>query len=76
MLNFSDNLQVFGVVKGVSSRLRFYRDKPHHVLVYKHDGQTSYAFENKTLLLRQGQVLFIPKGQTYQVVSAGEDISY
>lgn len=70
------SVQVLSVVKGISNRISVYHDKPNHVLVYKHTGASYYHFSDRSLLLRQGQVLFIPKGQSYHVELACQEVSH
>ena len=70
------SVQVLSVVKGISNRISMYHDKPNHVLVYKHTGASYYHFSDRSILLKQGQVLFIPKGQSYRVEIACEEVSH
>lgn len=68
-------VQVLSVVKGISNRISMYHNKPNHVLVYKHTGASYYHFSDRSILLKQGQVLFIPKGQSYRVELACKEVS-
>ena len=70
-----DSVKVLSVVKGISYQRSEYRNKPNHVLVYKHTGASFYHFEDRSVLLKKGQVLFIPKGQSYSVELAHEEES-
>lgn len=72
----TDSVKVLNVVKGISYPLSEYRNKPNHVLVYKHTGASYYFFEDRSILLKRGQVLFIPKGQSYRVELACDEVSH
>lgn len=71
----TDSVKVLSVVKGISYPRSEYHNKPNHVLVYKHTGASYYHFQSHSVLLKQGQVLFIPRGQSYRVELAHEEES-
>ena len=67
-----DNLKLISIIKGVVKGYRVYRDRPSHCIVFKLSGKSLYTFEDCELELRQGEVLFIPKGRNYTVGYADE----
>ncbi len=72
-----ENLKLLNVVEGVSIRQGVYTERVSHAFVYKCSGASVYHFGGRTLELRAGELLFIPKGSSYTVrrISA-EDSRY
>lgn len=62
-----ENLKLLNIVEGISVRQALYVDRGSHGLVYKVSGESVYDFGGRTLALKEGEVLFIPKGSSYTV---------
>ena len=76
MIRNIDNLKLISVIKGVVKGYRVYHDRPSHCVVFKLSGKSRYTFEDCELELRQGEILFIPKGRNYTVGYADEKESH
>lgn len=74
MFEYIENLKVLNTLQGSSTRHGLFPDRPSHAFIFKRSGQSRYRFDDGTILLCAGEVLFIPKGETYLVdkVSDGE----
>lgn len=70
MLWNMENLEIESVIRAPSSLHRRYEDRASHALVLKLGGPTRYFFEDRTLVLGVGQLLFLPKGCCYTVQRA------
>lgn len=66
--------ELLNILEGPASLHGSFTCRPSHALVFKLSGESIYHFANKTLLLHQGQMLFVPRSEVYSFgkVSAGE----
>ena len=62
-----ENLKIESVIRAPSSLQRRYENRASHALILKYGGGTRYFFEDRTLVLEEGQLLWIPKGCSYTV---------
>lgn len=62
-----ENLKIESVIRAPSSLQRRYENRASHALILKCGGGTRYFFEDRTLVLEEGQLLWIPKGCSYTV---------
>lgn len=67
MFTDMENLKIESVICAPSSLHRRYENRQSHALVLKRGGGTRYFFDNRTLILEEGQLLFLPKGACYTV---------
>ena len=67
MFSHIENLKLLETHSGVSVLRGSFIDRPSHALIFKLQGESRYTFHDKTCLLRAGDVLFIPQGETYTV---------
>ena len=67
MFSNIENLKLIETRSGISILHGAFTDRPSHVLIFKLQGESRYTFYDKTLHLRAGSVLFIPKGENYTV---------
>ena len=70
-----ENLKLLNVVEGVSIKQGMYTNRVSHAFVYKCTGASVYHFGGRTLELRAGEVLFIPKGSSYTVRRTSDEES-
>lgn len=62
-----EKIEILSAYDGVSSIKRKYENRPSHGFVYKYSGESLYVFDNKKIKLSAGEILFIPKGSSYEV---------
>ena len=67
MFSNMENLKLLETYSGVSVLHRSFVDRPSHALVFKLEGESRYTFRGVPCLLRTGEVLFIPQGESYTV---------
>lgn len=74
MFEYMENPKLLGSLQGISVTRGEFVDRPSHAFIFKQSGASRYCFRDRTVLLSEGEVLFIPKGETYTVqkVSEGE----
>lgn len=67
MFDDIEKIEIVNALYGVSSIHKQFTDRPYHALIFKIDGESEYTFRSKKLILSEGQVLFIPQGESYTV---------
>lgn len=67
MLSNMENLKIESVIRAPSSVRRRYENRASHALILKYGGSTRYFFKDRTFVLEEGQLLWIPKGSSYTV---------
>ncbi len=74
MFKNMENLEIVNVMYGISSLNKQFTNRPYHALIFKIDGESEYLFNSKKITMAEGDVLFIPKGESYTVsqISSGE----
>lgn len=74
MFEHIENLKVLNILQACSVRHGVFLNRPSHAFILKRSGQSRYRFHDSSILLCAGEVLFIPKGETYTVdkVNSGE----
>lgn len=74
MFKTMDNLKLIDIIKGYASVKKLYRNRAHHGFVFKINGESTYNFKNTSISFKENEMLFIPKGTTYEVnrTSSGE----
>ncbi len=75
MFKTMDNLKLIDIIRGYASVKKLYRDRAYHGFVFKINGQSVYKFKNKSILFKENEMLFIPKGTTYEVNRISPDES-
>lgn len=76
MLTNIENLKLFDIINGVSIKQRRFEKRFSHAFIFKINGESIYEFENGNLLLKQGDMLFIPKGLSYCVKRISDQSEY
>ncbi len=76
MLDNMDNLKLLDIINGVSSQQRTFENRFSYAFVIKINGESIYEFKNSSLLLKQGEMLFIPKGSSYCVKRISDKSEY
>ena len=61
------NIKLIDIAQAVSVTRGEYKNRFSHAFVYKLTGESLYDFGRRTIPLRAGEVLFIPKGASYTV---------
>lgn len=64
MLNI-EKPELLNIIEGPSALHGSFASRPSHALVFRLSGESVYYFENKTLRLRRGEMLFVPQGASY-----------
>jgi AraC-like DNA-binding protein len=74
MFENMEKLEIVNALYGISNLNKQFSNRPYHALIFKIDGESKYTFKTESITLSQGQVLFIPKGESYSVsqISPGE----
>lgn len=65
MIGNIENLKLLNILEGPSALHGSFACRPSHTLVCKRSGESVYYFQEQTLHLCQGEVLFIPEGTAY-----------
>lgn len=64
-----ENFVLQSIYERPSSRRATYDHRISHAFIYKISGESLYRFPGKTITLRQGDILFIPQGESFSVES-------
>ena len=67
MFEHIEKIELMSILHGISVRQGEFSDRPSHAFIFKCVGQSRYSFEGSSILLSEGEVLFIPKGSAYTV---------
>lgn len=67
MFENMEKLKIEGVIRAPSSLHRRYENRSSHALILKVGGGTRYFFPDRSFVLEEGQVLWIPRGSSYTV---------
>lgn len=70
-----ENLKLLNVLQCVSSSKRVYRDRASHALIFRRCGSIEYDFGSWKQIIREGQIIFLPKGSCFTVTQLNEGIS-
>ncbi len=72
--NTLGGLQIDGIVRGNCADHAAVSNRPTHALIYKITGETLYFMQNGIISLKEGSILYIPRGESYtfQKNSEGE----
>lgn len=62
-----ENINLISAFYGISATSKLFRSRASHAFVYKISGASLYTFEKEEITLSRGEVLFIPKGESYRV---------
>ncbi|MBQ8391123.1 MAG: helix-turn-helix transcriptional regulator [Clostridia bacterium] len=62
-----NNINLISAFYGISASSKLFQNRASNAFVYKISGQSLYTFSNKEILLSQGEVLFIPQGESFHV---------
>ena len=73
MLNHIENLELLDTRHGISVLHGTYTDRPSHALIFRLRGVSRYSFGDLTLPFAAGEVLFVPKGSSYETWCLSEE---
>lgn len=76
MFENMEKLKIVSALYGKSVIKQHFADRPYHALIFKIDGESVYAFDDKKISLSQGQVLFIRMGASYTVSKTSPEESH
>ena len=73
MLENVEKIELLSITQGICSKYRLYKNRPSHAFIFKINGESRYDFQHRHINLEEGEMLYIPKGETYTVrqLSAG-----
>ncbi len=66
MFDDMNNLKIHKAFHGISSPHFIMNNRPCHALIFKISGESVYSFNGKRIRLKQGEILFIPKGTCFE----------
>lgn len=75
MFDYIENIKLLDIVSGDSSLFKVNRNRPNHGFIFKISGSSHYDFGTQIMELREGTMLYIPKGSGYTVRRTCEDSS-
>lgn len=67
VIGYIKNINLISAFYRISASSKLFENRASHAFVYKISGETLYTFHDKKILLSQGEILFIPKGESYSV---------
>lgn len=67
MFNNMENVKLINIISDESCLRNSFKFRFSHAFVFKISGESIYNFKNCCLSLKQGEMLFIPKGSSYDV---------
>ncbi len=67
MLEKIDNLKQIEIIPGVASVYRVIHSRPTHGLIFRVGGESLYRFSHAEMLLRDGEMIYIPEGTRFSV---------
>lgn len=76
MLSNIENLKLVEIIQKNSATRLIMNNRPFHGLVFKLSGKSVYSFKTKNMTLAKGEVLYIPKGESYKVERVSEKSEY
>ena len=59
------NVDIIGVISGLSTKNATIKSRHSHTFIYKIDGESIYYLQGKEVLFSQKTLLFIPENETY-----------
>lgn len=74
MFEHMEEMKLLNILEGVSVTRGTYTCRPSHAFIFKLSGTSTYTFSDRVLSLQAGQMLFLPKGDSYRVdkITPGE----
>jgi AraC-like DNA-binding protein len=66
---FFPNIKILGVYKGESSLVRSKNPRKNNMLMLKTSGVTQYTIRNLKFSVKAGDIIFIPEGYDYSVIT-------
>ncbi|MBO5317823.1 MAG: helix-turn-helix transcriptional regulator [Oscillospiraceae bacterium] len=70
-----ENLNVLNVLQCVSAPFRQYRNRDSHAFIFRRCGTAQYDFDGQKQIVREGQIIFLPKGSSFSVEQLSQGIS-
>ena len=67
MFTDMENLKLIDIMRRPASKRREFKGRLYHGFVFKISGESIYYFKNKELIHKAGELLFIPKGEIYNL---------
>ena len=67
MFEHMEELKLLDILDGSSVTRGVYTCRPSHAFIFKLSGTSTYTYEDRVLTLKAGQMLFLPKGDSYRV---------
>jgi AraC-like DNA-binding protein len=69
MLEHMEDLQIVSSFKSQTKPFGKKQGRPYHGFIFKIKGATEYYFEDRTVTLKEGEVIFLPRGAIYSYAS-------
>ncbi len=73
MLEYMEDLQIVSSFKNKTKPFGKIHGRKTHGFLFKIKGTTQYFFEDRTVTLEEGEVIFVPRGTIYSYASTSED---
>ena len=67
MFENMEELKLLNILDGLCVTRGVYTCRPSHAFIFKLSGASVYTYEDRAMTLRAGQVLFLPRGDSYRV---------
>ncbi len=67
MFDANNEYKILNVMMGNSAKKAHFSKRYAHAFIYKISGESKYTFNSENILLKTGDILFIPKHETYSV---------
>ncbi len=71
-----ENLKIIGSMHKASRKSAKIENRPTNSFIIRINGKCTYKFGDKAITVNEGEMMFLPKGITYEYVTEGEDKSF
>ena len=71
MLSYIENLEIISSFHKKSKQYGKIQNRLSHAFIFKINGSAEYFFDGKSLKVNAGDVIFLPKGASYEYISTG-----
>lgn len=76
MFEYMENLKLIDILRRPASRYREFNSRPSHGFVFKISGKSIYNFSGREITHKEGELLFIPKGEVYSLHCISDKSEY
>ena len=74
MLSYTEDVKIISSFHKISKKYGKIESRKTHGFIFRIKGCAEYSFDGKSIILNEGQVIFLPKGAKYDYTTNGDTL--